>query len=164
MKPALAQVCSLGSSLEQDIEDYAAGQCRAIELWWGKLDTYLEGHSTDDLLALLARHEMTAPVVSFQGGLLTSQGDYRKEHWASFTRRLGICQQLGVETMVVAGDIAPPLDQQTFDRIQVSLADAARLAQRNRTEFYRLLQKHALTPGLFKSDSPGAASEAVAEE
>ncbi len=35
------------------------------------------------------------------------------------------------------------------------VADAARLAQRNRTEFYRLLQKHALTPGLFKSDGTG---------
>jgi two-component system response regulator GlrR len=34
-----------------------------------------------------------------------------------------------------------------------NVADAARLAQRNRTEFYRLLQKHALTPGLFKSDT-----------
>ena len=37
-----------------------------------------------------------------------------------------------------------------------NVADAARLAQRNRTEFYRLLQKHALTPGLFKSDGDGA--------
>ncbi|MEZ5645778.1 MAG: sigma 54-interacting transcriptional regulator [Burkholderiaceae bacterium] len=37
-----------------------------------------------------------------------------------------------------------------------NVADAARLAQRNRTEFYRLLQKHELTPGLFKSDSPVA--------
>lgn len=36
-----------------------------------------------------------------------------------------------------------------------NVADAARLAQRNRTEFYRLLQKHALTPGLFKSDGDG---------
>jgi two-component system response regulator GlrR len=45
-----------------------------------------------------------------------------------------------------------------------NVADAARLAQRNRTEFYRLLQKHALTPGLFKSDAPGAASDAVADE
>ena len=35
-----------------------------------------------------------------------------------------------------------------------NVADAARLAQRNRTEFYRLLQKHALTPGNFKADSP----------
>lgn len=30
------------------------------------------------------------------------------------------------------------------------VADAARLADRNRTEFYRLLQKHGLTPGRFK--------------
>ena len=39
-------------------------------------------------------------------------------------------------------------------------ADAARLAQRNRTEFYRLLQKHELTPGLFKA----AGDDAVAGE
>jgi two-component system response regulator GlrR len=32
-----------------------------------------------------------------------------------------------------------------------NVADAARLADRNRTEFYRLLQKHALTPGNFQS-------------
>ena len=32
------------------------------------------------------------------------------------------------------------------------VADAARLAERNRTEFYRLLQKHGLTPGRFRSD------------
>ena len=31
-------------------------------------------------------------------------------------------------------------------------ADAARLADRNRTEFYRLLQKYGLTPGLFRSE------------
>jgi len=39
-------------------------------------------------------------------------------------------------------------------------ADAARLAERNRTEFYRLLQKHGLTPGQFRADpsaSPAAA-------
>ena len=34
-----------------------------------------------------------------------------------------------------------------------NVADAARLAQRNRTEFYRLLQKHELTPGHFQSDA-----------
>jgi two-component system response regulator GlrR len=33
-----------------------------------------------------------------------------------------------------------------------NVADAARLADRNRTEFYRLLQKHGLTPGLFRGD------------
>jgi two-component system response regulator GlrR len=42
-----------------------------------------------------------------------------------------------------------------------NVADAARLADRNRTEFYRLMQKHGLTPGLFKTDStapPAAAA------
>jgi len=34
-----------------------------------------------------------------------------------------------------------------------NVADAARLADRNRTEFYRLMQKHGLTPGLFKTDN-----------
>ena len=37
-----------------------------------------------------------------------------------------------------------------------NVADAARLADRNRTEFYRLMQKHGLTPGLFRGDSPVA--------
>ena len=43
-----------------------------------------------------------------------------------------------------------------------NVADAARLAQRNRTEFYRLLQKHALTAGNFKNES--VAGDDVAEE
>lgn len=38
-----------------------------------------------------------------------------------------------------------------------NVADAARLAERNRTEFYRLLQKHGLTPSLFRGDDPGVA-------
>jgi two-component system response regulator GlrR len=37
-----------------------------------------------------------------------------------------------------------------------NVADAARLADRNRTEFYRLLQKHGLTPGRFRADPPVA--------
>jgi two-component system response regulator GlrR len=42
-----------------------------------------------------------------------------------------------------------------------SVADAARLADRNRTEFYRLLQKHDLTPAMFRSEteSPPAAGD-----
>jgi two-component system response regulator GlrR len=39
-------------------------------------------------------------------------------------------------------------------------ADAARLAERNRTEFYRLLQKHGLTPGQFRAE-PGAVAPAM---
>ena len=45
-----------------------------------------------------------------------------------------------------------------------NVADAARLADRNRTEFYRLLQKHELTPGHFKADPATPSGEAVADE
>lgn len=34
-----------------------------------------------------------------------------------------------------------------------NVADAARLADRNRTEFYRLLQKYQLTPSLFRNEN-----------
>ena len=40
-----------------------------------------------------------------------------------------------------------------------NVADAARLADRNRTEFYRLMQKHGLTPGHFKPDYPQASPD-----
>lgn len=44
-----------------------------------------------------------------------------------------------------------------------NVADAARLADRNRTEFYRLMQKHSLTPGHFKADA-SLPPESVASE
>jgi len=40
-----------------------------------------------------------------------------------------------------------------------NVSDAARLAERNRTEFYRLLQKHRLTPSLFRADGAPVAEE-----
>ena len=125
MLPALAQVCSLNSPLEADIEDYAAGQCRVIELWWGKVDAYLDAHSPRDLTDLLAEHEMLAPVISFQGGLLTTQGDFRKEQWDLYARRLELCQQLGIGTMVLAGDLYGDFDEPALERARVSLTQAA---------------------------------------
>ena len=40
-----------------------------------------------------------------------------------------------------------------------SVADAARIADRNRTEFYRLLQKHELTPEMFRPNTSNAGVE-----
>ncbi len=38
-----------------------------------------------------------------------------------------------------------------------NVADAARIAERNRTEFYRLLQKHDLTPAMFRGEGEAPA-------
>ncbi len=125
MKPALSQVCTLHASFEADIEDYAAGHCEAIELWLGKLETFLDSHSVDDVRRLLDEHGIRAPVASFQGGLLSSQGPAREEHWKHFARRLEICRDLGIETLVVACDIQDPLEQELLDRVSLSLGQAA---------------------------------------
>lgn len=128
MKPAISQVCSLDSPWEKDVADYAAGACRAIEIWLGKLETWLQTHTVDDALRVLDEHEMATPAASFQGGLLISQGDARREHWEHFARRLSLCHRLGIGTLVLAGDLLGPLSEQDVDRARHSLAQAARQA------------------------------------
>lgn len=125
MKPAISQVCTLDTPLEQDLADYAAAHVSAVELWLGKVETYLKDHTPDDLVRLLAEHEIAAPVASYQGGLLVSQGPAREEHWKHFANRLTLCRKIGVETLVVAGDLRGPLDQHDLDRVSMSLGQAA---------------------------------------
>ncbi len=128
MQPCLSQVCTLHAPFESDIADYAAGQCRAVELWLGKLETYLESHAVDDVRRLLEENGVTAPVASFQGGLLDMQAEKRRESWDHFARRLKLCKEIGVQTLVVAADLYQPLSQQDFDRVKVSLKQAAEQA------------------------------------
>jgi sugar phosphate isomerase/epimerase len=128
MKPAIAQVCTLMGNLEKDVEDFAAGHCPAIELYWSKVETYLKDRTVSQLLDLLQKHSMAAPVASFQGGLLASQGEARREAWSLFAERLELSRQLGVRTMVVQCDVPAPLDTETIDRVRVSLNDLARQA------------------------------------
>lgn len=125
MHTALANVSSLPSPLVDDIADYAAGKCRAIEVWLTKLEEYLSSHSENDLRRTLDEHQVTLPVASFQGGLLTSQGDARRLAWELFQRRLDLCGRLGIRTMVVACDIGRPCGATEVRRAQVSLAEAA---------------------------------------
>jgi 4-hydroxyphenylpyruvate dioxygenase len=131
MIPALSQVCTLDASFAADVEDYAAGQCHAVEIWLGKLETYLETHSHDDVRRLLDENEMTAPVASFQGGLLTSQGEFRREHWNTFEQRLSLCRALGIGTLILAGDIGGPLTEQDLERVRHSLQESGKTAQQH---------------------------------
>lgn len=125
MIPTLSQVCSLTSRFDADIEDYAAGKCASVEIWLTKLEDYLERHSVAEVKDWLAKFGVSAPVASFQGGILASQGERRKEAWDLFLRRLEICQAVGIGTLVIACDVPQPLSQETIERVQVSLVQAA---------------------------------------
>jgi 4-hydroxyphenylpyruvate dioxygenase len=131
MIPALSQICSLNAPFDLDVVEYAAGGCRAIEIWLGKLEQYLESHSVEDAQRLLRDQSVQAAVASYQGGLLTSQGEARREHWQHFRQRLALGKQLGVRTLVIAADIQGPLTQQDLDRASASLAEAATLAEQH---------------------------------
>jgi 2-keto-myo-inositol isomerase len=125
MRPCISTVCSLDSGLETILEDYAAGHCDAVDLWLGHAETYLESHGPGELADLLAAHGITAVAASFQGGLLVSQGDARREHWRHFESRLQLLGRLGIPVLVVAGDAFGPLAPEDLGRLSVSLADAA---------------------------------------
>jgi 4-hydroxyphenylpyruvate dioxygenase len=128
MLPALSQVCSLNSPFDEDIAEYAAGHCPAVEVWLTKLETYLQSHTLDDVRRLAEGQGVSLPVASYQGGLLASQGDARRVAWELVGARLELCEQLEIGTLVVACDVPRPLDQQTIDRVQVSLAQLAETA------------------------------------
>lgn len=125
MIPTLSQVCCLNSSFDRDLEDFAAGQCRSVEVWLTKLEEYLKTHTLQDVRFWLDKFEIMLPVASFQGGLLASQGDARREAWELFTRRLELCREVGIGTIVVACDVPAPLSQTTIERVQASLVQVA---------------------------------------
>jgi 4-hydroxyphenylpyruvate dioxygenase len=131
MTPTLAQVCSLNSRFADDVEQYAAGQCHSLELWLTKLEDFLRDKSIDDVRRLFAEHGMATPVASYQGGLLGSQGAGRKEAWELFERRVELCRQFNVATIVVACDVSAPLHQADLDRLQLSLTQVAQLVGRH---------------------------------
>lgn len=96
MIPSLATVCSLESPLEAVLEDYAAGHVEAVDLWLGQADAFLKERPVAALRETLASHGITPLAASFQGGLLTSQGEARAEHWKTYEGRLALCRELEI--------------------------------------------------------------------
>ncbi len=128
MRPAIATVCSLNALLGTILEDYAAGHCSAVDLWLGHAESFLETSSPDALRERFARHGIAPVAASFQGGLLTSQGEARREHWQLFERRLPLLATLGIPVLVLAGDAHGPLGPQDLSRLSMSLLEAAKRA------------------------------------
>ena len=128
MIAALSTVCSLQAPLAAILEDYAAGHVAAIDLWLGHAEVFVAEHDVAALRERLEAHGIVAVAASFQGGLLTSQGDARREHWRHFDERLALCRALGIPVLVVAGDAFGPLAAEDLARLTTSLAEAAKRA------------------------------------
>src|SRR3954464_5253122 len=101
MIPTLSQVSCLNSPFDRDLEDFAAAGCQSVEVWLTKLETYLEKHTLKDVRYWLEKTRLNLGVASFQGGLVASQGEARREAWNLLTRRLDLCHELGIGMIVV---------------------------------------------------------------
>lgn len=128
MKPCISEVTTLPASFAEDVATYASAGCTAMEVWLTKLESHLETHSAADTRKLLEDHHMTLAAAAYQGGLLLSQGEQRRAHFDHFKRRLDICQQFGIATLLVIADFAEPVDATGLQRAVVSLKQAAQWA------------------------------------
>jgi 2-keto-myo-inositol isomerase len=128
MRPCISEATTLPTPFADDVAAYADAGCEAMEVWLTKLETHLEKHSAADTRKLLEDRRMTLAAAAYQGGLLLSQGEQRKAHYDHFKRRLELCQQLGIRTLLVVADFAESVDQTSLGRAVVSLAQAAQWA------------------------------------
>jgi sugar phosphate isomerase/epimerase len=128
MKPCISEATTLPATFVEDVAAYAHAACPALEVWLTKLETHLESHSAAETRRLLADRNVTLAAASYQGGLLLSQGEQRKAHYDHFRRRLDLCQQFGIPTLLVVADFAGAIDRTALERALVSLKQAAQWA------------------------------------
>ena len=128
MKPCISEATTMPSTFAEDVAAYADAGCTAMEIWLTKLENHLQSHSAAETCKLLEDRQMTLAAASYQGGLLLSQGDQRRAHYDHFRRRLDLCQQLGIPTLLVVADFVDAVDATSLERAVVSLKQAAQWA------------------------------------
>src|SRR5947207_11180554 len=128
MNPCISEATTLHATFAEDVAAYAGAGFTAMEVWLTKLETHLETHSVTDTRQLLEDRPMTLAAAAYQGGLLLSQGEQRKAHYDHFRRRLDLCQQFGIPTLLVIADFTEQVEPTSLERALVSLKQAAQWA------------------------------------
>jgi 2-keto-myo-inositol isomerase len=128
MTPCISQAVTLPRSFAEDVNDFAAAGCSAMEVWLTKLEQHLESHSAADTRKLVVDKGLTLAAGAYQGGLLLAQGEQRRAHYDHFRRRLELCQAFGIPTLLVVADFAEKIDATALERAVVSLRQAAQWA------------------------------------
>lgn len=128
MNICISQATTLPTPFEEEMEAFASGGWKGVEVWLTKLEKHLETHSPVETKKLLEAKELTFVAGSYQGGLLLSQGEQRKLHFDHFRRRLLLCETFGIPTLLLVADFTQKLDHVSLERAMVSLKQAAQFA------------------------------------
>ncbi len=132
MQLALSSVTTLPGTIADDISSCADAGCHGLEVWLTKLETYLEGKGAwatpTAIKKLLTDRDVKFVGAAYQGGLLLTQGEERRAQFDLLQRRLSICQELDIPTMLIVPDNTDHVDGNDIERVQAALAQAAELA------------------------------------
>ena len=128
MKPCISEATTLPATFAEDVAAFADTGWRAMEVWLTKLETHLQTHSAAETKELLASKRMALAAASYQGGLLLSQGEARKAHFDHFKKRLALCQEFAIPTLLILADFAQRIDATSLERAIVSLRQAGQWA------------------------------------
>jgi sugar phosphate isomerase/epimerase len=128
MRPCLSEALTMPGSFAEDVSAFAEAGCQAMEVWLTKLEDHLKSQSPEATRKLLQDRNMTLVAAAYQGGLLLSQGEQRRVLFDQFQRRLSLCQEYGIGTLLVVADFVEQVDRTSLERAHVSLKQAAQLA------------------------------------
>lgn len=128
MKPCISEATTMPGTFAEDVQAFADAGWNAMEVWLTKLEKHLEANSASATHRLLQDRNMTLAAASYQGGLLLSQGDQRQAHFDHFKRRLDLCKEFGIPTLLIVADFQETVDATLLGRAVVSLTQAAQWA------------------------------------
>ena len=128
MKACLSQTLTMSSRFDVDLRAFAQAGCRFVEIWLTKLETHLERHSIAETRAFFRDLGLEPLAACYQGGLLLSGSLERKVQIDQFQKRLGLCQEFGISTLVIAPDEARSASPDLLTRAVQGLKQAAQLA------------------------------------
>lgn len=97
---------TMRATLEQDVSAASAAGFKALEIWAGKMNHYLQSHTLDDLRALFTAHGMQ-PVSINSIEHITFKGDGFAEIREQCRRYSEIAEALGCDKIVVVPSPTP---------------------------------------------------------
>jgi 2-keto-myo-inositol isomerase len=128
MKPCLSNVTTLPTPFLEDVNAYADAGVQAMEVWLTKMEEHLQKTPVPATKKLLQDRGLNLVAAAYQGGLLLTQGQQRREMYDQFQRRLSLCQEFGIGVMSIVADFVEKVGSTDFERALVSLKQAAQLA------------------------------------
>ncbi len=97
---------TMRASLEEDVKAASGAGFKALEIWAGKMNHYLQSHSLDDLRALFTSHGIQ-PVSINSIEHITFKGDGYSEIREQCKRYSEIGEALGCDKIVVVPSPTP---------------------------------------------------------